>query len=101
MTGLTVDYIKEANLRVSPTRFRKEVMRSDRKTLGRYDMRFEGVDHASIGLAKVREKRRVLHALESSRNVLFEEAHDPGQLFQSNLGVDARRIAQVDARDLR
>ena len=42
LTGLSEQYIKEANLRVSPTRFRKEVMRGDRRTLGRYDMRFEG-----------------------------------------------------------
>jgi carboxypeptidase C (cathepsin A) len=49
LTGLSVEYIKEANLRVSPTRFRKEVMRSDRKTLGRYDMRFEGEDVDAAG----------------------------------------------------
>ncbi len=49
LTGLSVDYIKEANLRVSPTRFRKEVLRDDRKTLGRYDMRFEGVDLDAAG----------------------------------------------------
>ena len=48
-TGLSVDYIKEANLRISPTRFRKEVLRDDRKTLGRYDMRFEGVDVDAAG----------------------------------------------------
>ncbi|MGA8088452.1 MAG: peptidase S10 [Terracidiphilus sp.] len=49
LTGLSVDYIKEANLRVSPTRFRKEVLRGDRKTLGRYDMRFEGEDLDAAG----------------------------------------------------
>ena len=49
LTGLSVEYIKEANLRVSPTRFRKEVLRSDRKTLGRYDMRFEGEDVDAAG----------------------------------------------------
>ena len=49
LTGLSVDYIKEANLRVSPTRFRKEVLRGDRKTLGRYDMRFEGEDVDAAG----------------------------------------------------
>lgn len=49
LTGLSVDYIKEANLRVSPTRFRKEVMRGERKTLGRYDMRFEGEDVDAAG----------------------------------------------------
>jgi carboxypeptidase C (cathepsin A) len=48
-TGLSVDYIKEANLRISPTRFRKEVLRDDRRTLGRYDMRFEGVDTDAAG----------------------------------------------------
>jgi carboxypeptidase C (cathepsin A) len=48
-TGLSVDYVKEANLRISPTRFRKEVLRDDRRTLGRYDMRFEGVDVDAAG----------------------------------------------------
>jgi len=48
-TGLSVDYVKETNLRVSPSRFRKEVLRDDRKTLGRYDMRFEGVDVDAAG----------------------------------------------------
>jgi carboxypeptidase C (cathepsin A) len=48
-TGLSVDYIKEANLRIAPTRFRKEVLREDRRTLGRYDMRFEGVDVDAAG----------------------------------------------------
>jgi len=48
-TGLSVDYIKEANLRISPSRFRKEVLRDDRKTLGRYDMRFEGEDVDAAG----------------------------------------------------
>jgi carboxypeptidase C (cathepsin A) len=51
LTGLSVDYVKEANLRISPTRFRKEVLRADRRTLGRYDMRFEGVDLDAAGEA--------------------------------------------------
>ncbi|HEX4287226.1 MAG TPA: peptidase S10 [Terracidiphilus sp.] len=48
-TGLSPEYVKEANLRIAPTRFRKEVLRDDRKTLGRYDMRFEGVDVDAAG----------------------------------------------------
>jgi carboxypeptidase C (cathepsin A) len=51
LTGLSVDYVKESNLRIAPTRFRKEVLREDRKTLGRYDMRFEGVDVDAAGEA--------------------------------------------------
>jgi len=48
-TGLSVDYVKETNLRVSPSRFRKEVLRDQRLTLGRYDMRFEGEDMDAAG----------------------------------------------------
>jgi carboxypeptidase C (cathepsin A) len=51
LTGLSVDYVKEANLRISPSRFRKEMLRGDRHTLGRYDMRFEGVDVDAAGEA--------------------------------------------------
>src|SRR5580692_10604902 len=51
LTGLSIDYVKEADLRISPTRFRKEVLRQDRRTLGRYDMRFEGVDLDAAGEA--------------------------------------------------
>ena len=48
-TGLSVQYVKECNLRISPTRFRKEVLRDERMTLGRYDMRFEGEDLDAAG----------------------------------------------------
>ena len=48
-TGLSVEYVKETNLRISPFRFRKEVLRTDHKTLGRYDMRFEGEDVDAAG----------------------------------------------------
>jgi len=48
-TGLSVQYIKEANLRVSPSRFRKELLRDQRIILGRYDARFEGTDADAAG----------------------------------------------------
>jgi carboxypeptidase C (cathepsin A) len=48
-TSLSVEYVKEANLRISPTRFRKEVLRDDRVILGRYDMRFLGTDTDAAG----------------------------------------------------
>jgi carboxypeptidase C (cathepsin A) len=50
-TGLSVQYIKEANLRISPQRFRKELMRDSRVILGRYDARFEGTDFDAAGEA--------------------------------------------------
>ncbi len=48
-TGLSVQYIKEANLRVNPSRFRKELLRDQRMILGRYDARFEGTDVDAAG----------------------------------------------------
>ncbi|HTH52632.1 MAG TPA: hypothetical protein VL495_01695 [Edaphobacter sp.] len=48
-TGLPVEYVKEAKLRISPSRFRKELMRKDERTLGRYDARFMGWDPDSAG----------------------------------------------------
>ena len=48
-TGLSVEYLKEANLRVSPARFRKELLRDQRLILGRYDARFEGTDEDAAG----------------------------------------------------
>jgi len=48
-TGLSAAYIKEANLRISPTRFRKELLRDQRMIIGRYDARFEGTDADAAG----------------------------------------------------
>ncbi|ADW68572.1 S10 family peptidase [Granulicella tundricola] len=48
-TGLSVGYIKEARLRIAPTRFRKELLRDDDKILGRYDARFEAYDVDAAG----------------------------------------------------
>jgi carboxypeptidase C (cathepsin A) len=44
-----VQYLKEANLRVTAPRFRKELMRNERLILGRYDARFEGTDLDAAG----------------------------------------------------
>jgi carboxypeptidase C (cathepsin A) len=49
ITGLSVEYVKEAKLRISATRFRKELLRGDERTLGRYDARFMGWDVDSAG----------------------------------------------------
>jgi carboxypeptidase C (cathepsin A) len=49
ITGLSVEYVKESKLRISATRFRKELLRGDERTLGRYDARFMGWDPDSAG----------------------------------------------------
>jgi len=43
-TGLGVTYVKLSNLRINPTRFRKELLRDEDEILGRYDARFEALD---------------------------------------------------------
>ena len=43
-TGLSEEYLKEADLRVSPSRFRAELLRDTDRTMGRYDARFEGIN---------------------------------------------------------
>ena len=48
-TGLSVQFIKQAHLRVSPARFRKELLRDEHHTIGRYDARFTGVDVDDAG----------------------------------------------------
>jgi carboxypeptidase C (cathepsin A) len=49
ITGLNVEYVKESKLKIPATRFRKELLRGDARTLGRYDARFEGWDQDSAG----------------------------------------------------
>jgi len=48
-TGLSAKFIEEANLRVSPARWFKELERDKRRTIGRLDSRFEGMDVDAAG----------------------------------------------------
>ncbi|HEY6986363.1 MAG TPA: peptidase S10 [Rhodanobacteraceae bacterium] len=48
-TGLSPQYLKEANFRVNQSRFRKELLRDERRTVGRYDARYEGIDLDAAG----------------------------------------------------
>jgi carboxypeptidase C (cathepsin A) len=48
-TGLSVAYLLESDLRIDPNRFRKELLRDQRRTLGRYDARFLGIDTDAAG----------------------------------------------------
>ncbi len=48
-TGLSEDYLEKANLRVSPDRFYKELLRSRGTAVGRLDARYLGIDHDNAG----------------------------------------------------
>jgi carboxypeptidase C (cathepsin A) len=48
-TGLTPEYIEQTNLRVQIWRFVKELRRDERRTVGRLDSRFVGIDEDAAG----------------------------------------------------
>ncbi len=48
-TGLSEDYIERTNLRIEIFRFTKELLRHERRTVGRLDSRFKGIDRDSVG----------------------------------------------------
>ena len=48
-TGLSKSFLEECDLRVSPPRFFKELLRSERRTVGRLDSRFTGIDADAAG----------------------------------------------------
>lgn len=50
-TGLAQDYIERSNLRVDIIRFCKELLRSKRRTVGRLDSRYTGMDRDGVGEA--------------------------------------------------
>jgi carboxypeptidase C (cathepsin A) len=48
-TGLSKDYLEKTNLRIQDSRFTKELLRSEGKTVGRLDGRFTGFDYDDAG----------------------------------------------------
>lgn len=48
-TGLSDTFLREANLRIAPQRYFKELLRDRRRTVGRLDSRFLGIDRDAAG----------------------------------------------------
>lgn len=48
-TGLSAEYIRRSNLRITMDRFGKELLRGKRRTIGRLDSRFVGIDRDAAG----------------------------------------------------
>jgi carboxypeptidase C (cathepsin A) len=49
LSGLSPDYIERTNMRIEIERFTKELLRSQRRTVGRIDGRFTGIDRDAAG----------------------------------------------------
>ncbi|MCE9593776.1 MAG: peptidase S10 [Planctomycetes bacterium] len=48
-TGLSREFVERANLRIDDGRFYKELLRNERRTVGRLDTRFVGLDRDAAG----------------------------------------------------
>jgi len=48
-TGLSETYIEQTNLRINIHRFVKELLRDERRTIGRFDSRITGIDRDAAG----------------------------------------------------
>jgi carboxypeptidase C (cathepsin A) len=48
-TGLSEEYVRQSNLRIEIQRFTKQLLRGERRTVGRYDSRFTGQDPDAAG----------------------------------------------------
>ncbi len=49
LTGLSKEYVVQSNLRINSERFDKELLRQERRTVGRFDSRFKGIDRDAAG----------------------------------------------------
>ena len=49
LTGLSAEYVDRSNLRIEIMRFDKELLRDQRRTVGRLDGRFTGIDEDAAG----------------------------------------------------
>lgn len=49
LTGLSSEYIERSNLRIDMMHFIKELLRSQGRTVGRFDSRFKGIDANIVG----------------------------------------------------
>jgi carboxypeptidase C (cathepsin A) len=49
LTGLSPQWLARTRLRIDPARFRKELLRDEGKTVGRFDSRYTGTDYDEVG----------------------------------------------------
>ncbi len=70
-TGLSPEFVEEANLRVSPGRFRKELLRDRRLMVGRLDGRYTGIDRDAAGESQEFDPSNT--ALQGAYTALFSD----------------------------
>jgi carboxypeptidase C (cathepsin A) len=71
LTGLSQQFVEASNLRVAPERFRKELLRDRRLTIGRLDGRFTGLDLDAAGERQEFDPSNT--ALQGAYTALFQD----------------------------
>ena len=71
LTGLTPQFVEETNLRISPARFRKELLRDKRLTIGRLDGRYTSLDLDAAGEQQEFDPSNT--ALQGAYTALFQD----------------------------
>lgn len=117
-TGMPEALIRNADLRIAPDRFEKELLRGERRMVGRLDARFKGIDHdaagespeydaadAAFGAAFVAALNGYMRdGLKYVRDDLYQPNNyaEVGRNWDDHHTVDRRRSAMPDvAADLR
>jgi carboxypeptidase C (cathepsin A) len=83
LIGLSPQYVLAANLRVSADRYRKELLRDKRTTIGRYDSRFTGLDRDAAGEREEYDPSDA--AIKGPFTALFQDYIKSDLKFESDL----------------
>jgi carboxypeptidase C (cathepsin A) len=86
LTGLAADYVERANLRIEPSRFRKELLREARLNVGRLDTRFTATDVDAAGETGEFDPSNT--ALQGAYTALFSEYVKTELKWESDIHYD-------------
>lgn len=92
LTGLSAEYVDQSNLRVSMSRFGKELLRSKRRVVGRFDSRYTGIDrdHASSNAGHDPSAAALFGPFTAAMN----------QYLRDDLKVEEERVYEILTRNV-
>jgi carboxypeptidase C (cathepsin A) len=87
LTGLSPEYVERTNLRIEPGRFRKELLRDKRLSIGRLDARFTTTDLDAAGEQQEFDPSNT--ALQGAYTAMFMDYVRNELKWESNLHYDS------------
>jgi len=87
LTGLSTDYVERTNLRIDPGRFRRELLRDKRLSIGRLDSRFTTTDLDAAGEREEFDPSNT--ALQGAYTALFSDYVKNDLKWESDLHYDS------------